>query len=144
MSNRIEYSHIFPSEHIFKVSLINSPIHRGLQLFWRSRESILSVDSIIISNFIRSENQTEAGAHLLANITDPATAFSEEPNTAPMQRLFKSNESYFEIMEKPENVDRFRKFGAGMIGSLKTQSPASVVQSQQISAHAKFGVNNYG
>ena len=50
-------------------------------------------------------------------ITDPAVAFSQEPNEAAFQRAFGTNLTTFEWMELPENAMIHKKFGIAMAGT---------------------------
>ncbi|KAJ7922288.1 S-adenosyl-L-methionine-dependent methyltransferase [Mycena leptocephala] len=49
-------------------------------------------------------------------MTDPKTAFSDNPVHSPYQRAFKHELSIYDWYELPENADRRRRFGNGMIG----------------------------
>lgn len=64
----------------------------------------------------------------MENVTDPKTAFSEELNTAPVQRAFNTDIPFYEIIEKPENAFRFRRFGLAMIATSTAQPPAAILQ----------------
>ena len=76
----------------------------------------------------RCDEPFRASAHLSDNTTDPLTAFSEEPNAAPMQRAFNTDLIFWELLEKPENKFRFRRLGEAMNGTSATQPPAAILQ----------------
>ena len=68
----------------------------------------------------------------MENVTDSTTAFSEEPNAAPVQRAFGTKSTFYEILEKPGNAFRLRRFGLAMIGTSMIQPPASILQGKGI------------
>ena len=76
----------------------------------------------------RADDVLRASAHLMENVTDPKTSFSKEPNTAPLQRAFNTDAPFFEILKKPENAFRFRRFGLAMMGGSAAQLPAAILQ----------------
>ena len=76
----------------------------------------------------RCDEIFRASAYLPDNATDPATAFSEEVNASPLQRAFNTDASYWDLLEQPENILRFRRFGLATKGTLATQPPAAILQ----------------
>ncbi|KAJ6576453.1 O-methyltransferase-domain-containing protein [Mycena vulgaris] len=64
----------------------------------------------------RLDEGAKASTMLLENMTDPKTAFSDDPTHSPSQRVFKHNLPIFDWYELPENTYRRRRFGIGMIG----------------------------
>ncbi|KAJ6576452.1 O-methyltransferase-domain-containing protein [Mycena vulgaris] len=58
----------------------------------------------------------KASTMLLENMTDPKTAFSDDPTHSPSQRVFKHDLPLYDWYELPENTYRRRRFGIGMIG----------------------------
>ena len=59
-------------------------------------------------------DHTKAAAYIVENLLDPATAMSEEPNEAALQRGFGTTLSYFEWMDQPEHAAYRKKFGIAM------------------------------
>jgi hypothetical protein len=53
---------------------------------------------------------------LLENMTDPRTAFSDDPILSPHQRVFNHNLSTYDWYELPENDYRRRRFSTGQTG----------------------------
>jgi len=66
----------------------------------------------------------KASAVLFENLTDPKTAFSDNPIHSPFQRAFKHDLSMYEWYELPENAYRRRRFGIGMMGAAALQGEA--------------------
>ncbi|KAJ7596525.1 S-adenosyl-L-methionine-dependent methyltransferase [Mycena floridula] len=59
---------------------------------------------------------------LYENMTDPLTAFSDEPNHAPVARAFNFDTSIYEWFESPGQEYRRHRFGIGMkgVGDMET------------------------
>jgi len=59
----------------------------------------------------------KGGAYLADNLTDPATASSNEPDQAPHQRAFRTDMFLFPWLELPENEKRLKRFNRSMHGA---------------------------
>jgi hypothetical protein len=58
----------------------------------------------------------KAGANLADTLLDPKTAMSQDLADCPLNRTFDS-ESVFDLLDRPENAFRLRRFGAAMHGT---------------------------
>ena len=71
----------------------------------------------------------KSGAYLAQTLTDPKTAFSEEPNETTIQRAFNFTGSRWDFLERPENVIIARRYASAMNGMSRMQPPEAVVSS---------------
>ncbi|KAF8056551.1 S-adenosyl-L-methionine-dependent methyltransferase [Lyophyllum atratum] len=62
-------------------------------------------------------------SHLLENLKDPKTAFSDEPIHAPFNRVFNVDTPLWVWYETPEQSYRRRRFAIGMHGIAQMQPP---------------------
>ncbi|KAF5312467.1 hypothetical protein D9619_003730 [Psilocybe cf. subviscida] len=69
---------------------------------------------------------TKGCAYLWENITDPATAHSEEPNHTPFNRGLNWDGSMWAFFNQPEQVARQHRFGIAMQG-MAALAPADII-----------------
>lgn len=69
-------------------------------------------------------------AHLVDNITDPKTSFSQEPTEAASQLALKTEQPLFKWMARPENVVTMKKFQNGMRATADYSSDVYVNQGE--------------
>ncbi|KAJ7314373.1 S-adenosyl-L-methionine-dependent methyltransferase [Mycena albidolilacea] len=62
------------------------------------------------------DEAAKSSSMLLENMTDPRTAFSDDPILSPHQRVFNHNLSTYDWYELPENDYRRRRFSTGQTG----------------------------
>lgn len=80
----------------------------------------------------RSDEELKASAYLLENLTDPKTAFSEEPDESALNRAFGTNITMWEWFEQPENALRLKRFGVGMKGTVEAHNPKAILDRKTI------------
>lgn len=69
----------------------------------------------------------KASSFILENLKDPKTAFSGEPNEAPLHRVFNVDIPLWEWYELPEQSYRRRRFAVAMNGFGQMQPPEILV-----------------
>ncbi|TFK65276.1 S-adenosyl-L-methionine-dependent methyltransferase [Pluteus cervinus] len=77
---------------------------------------------VALVEYFLSDGHT-ATAHLLENMKDPKTAFSGEPNHAPVQKALGTDLDLFQFMELPEQRYRHQRFGVAMGGVKAMEHP---------------------
>ncbi|KZO93897.1 S-adenosyl-L-methionine-dependent methyltransferase [Calocera viscosa TUFC12733] len=60
------------------------------------------------------DEMSKSGAYAWEALSDPKTAFSEEPEDAPLSRAFGTHITFWDWMEEPEQVNRLARFGVAM------------------------------
>ncbi|EJC99763.1 O-methyltransferase [Fomitiporia mediterranea MF3/22] len=69
----------------------------------------------------------KSGSYLVEAMTDPDMKFSEEPNSAGLQKVLKTSETIFEYLERPTEHFRRKRFAIVMATANKMHTPASIL-----------------
>ena len=69
----------------------------------------------------------KAGACLPVTLTDPKTAFSEEPSESAVQRALRTDLTLWEYYDSPEGRDQGQRFAIFMAGANKLQPPEAII-----------------
>jgi hypothetical protein len=100
----------------------NTTIHLGFPLLLNSGKSILYTHLTEFTfNGSSTDEPMKAGAYLADNLLDPETATSQEPLDCAFSRVY-GRETMFQLLEKPGNEHRLRRFGAAMHGASTVNS----------------------
>lgn len=70
--------------------------------------------------------------HMDEVMTDTTYASSEELACATLQKAFKTNDTWWQWLERPENAWRARRFDTAMKGITEIQPPATLLQREFI------------
>lgn len=69
----------------------------------------------------------KASACLPETLTDPNTAFSEEPSEGAIQRALGTDLTLWEYYATPEGKERGQRFAIFMAGTNKLQPPEAII-----------------
>lgn len=81
----------------------------------------------VFSQFDSADEAMKACAYLPETLTDPKTAFSEEPSQSAVQLALGTDKALWDYYDTPEGKERGQRFAIVMSGANKLQPPETIV-----------------